>query len=210
MPDIRVLLVDDHPIVRAGIRNLLKEEVGIQLVGETGSGQEALSLAADLAPDILILDMELSDIKGMDVAQHLVESGSSARILALSSFDDTEYIRGMLAVGAQGYLIKEEAPQYIVEALRGIARGEKGWVSRRVAARLGQILQEEQQPGLGLSDREMQVLRLVVEGKTNGEIAFALEISEKTVEKHMEAIFTKLKVTSRVEAAVLAVRQSLV
>jgi DNA-binding NarL/FixJ family response regulator len=210
MADIRVLLVDDHPIVREGIRNLLKAAIGIELIGETGSGQEALNMAANLAPDVMILDMELSDIKGMEVAHRLVEADSKVRVLALSSYDDSEYISAMLSLGANGYLIKEEAPQYIVEAIRGVARGEKGWVSRRVAAKLGQILQGENKPGYGLTDREFQVLRLVVDGKTNGEAAFALGISEKTVEKHLDSIFTKLNVTSRVEAAVMAVRQNLV
>jgi DNA-binding NarL/FixJ family response regulator len=209
MSDIRVLLVDDHPIVREGIRNLLKTAIGIELIGETGSGQEALALVSDLAPDVMILDMELNDIKGMDVAHKLADSDSKVRILALSSYDDSEYISSMLSFGAHGYLIKEEAPQYIIEAIRGVARGEKGWVSRRVAARLGQILQGENKPGYGLTDREFQVLRLVVDGKTNGEIAFALGISEKTVEKHLDSIFTKMNVSSRVEAAVMAVRQNL-
>jgi DNA-binding NarL/FixJ family response regulator len=210
MTDIRVLLVDDHPIVREGIRNLLTTAIGIELIGETGSGQEALNMAAKLAPDVMILDMELNDIKGMEVAHRLVEADSKVRILALSSYDDSEYISAMLSLGANGYLIKEEAPQYIVEAIRGVARGEKGWVSRRVAAKLGQILQGENKPGYGLTDREFQVLRLVVDGKTNGEVAFSLGISEKTVEKHLDSIFTKLNVSSRVEAAVMAVRQNLV
>jgi DNA-binding NarL/FixJ family response regulator len=210
MTDIRVLLVDDHPIVREGIRNLLTTAIGIELIGETGSGQEALNMAANLAPDVMILDMELNDIKGMEVAHRLVEADSKVRILALSSYDDSEYISAMLSLGANGYLIKEEAPQYIVEAIRGVARGEKGWVSRRVAAKLGQILQGENKPGYGLTDREFQVLRLVVDGKTNGEVAFSLGISEKTVEKHLDSIFTKLNVSSRVEAAVMAVRQNLV
>lgn len=208
--EIRVLLVDDHPIVRDGIRNLLAAAEGIRLVGETGSGKEALTLVQQLQPDVLLLDIELADLKGIEVARRLAAEGSPVRILALSSYDDNEYISELLASGTFGYLIKDEAPDSIVEAIRGVMRGEKGWVSRKVAAKLSQIIRGEARAATLLTDRERQVLQLVVDGKTNAEIAYALEISEKTVEKHLEGIFTKLDVSSRVEAAVLAVRQGLV
>jgi DNA-binding NarL/FixJ family response regulator len=208
--EVRVVLVDDHPIVRDGIRNLLAASEGIHLVGETGSGEEALSLVRQLQPDVLLLDIELEDLKGIEVARQLAAEGSPVRVLALSSYDDSEYISELLAIGTFGYLIKDEAPDSIVEAIRGVMKGEKGWVSRKVAAKLGQIIQGEAKSAALLTDRERQVLRLVVDGKTNAEIAYALEISEKTVEKHLEGIYTKLEVASRVEAAVLAVRQGLV
>ncbi len=208
--EVRVVLVDDHPIVRDGIRNLLAASEGIHLVGETGSGEEALSLVRQLQPDVLLLDIELEDLKGIEVARQLAAEGSPVRVLALSSYDDSEYISELLAIGTFGYLIKDEAPDSIVEAIRGVMRGEKGWVSRKVAAKLGQIIQGEAKSAALLTDRERQVLRLVVDGKTNAEIAYALEISEKTVEKHLEGIYNKLEVASRVEAAVLAVRQGLV
>lgn len=210
MDNIQVVLVDDHPIVREGIRNLLKAAEGINLVGESGSGEEAIDLIHRLKPDVILLDIELTDVKGIEVARRLAEEGSQTRILVLSSYNDSQYISELFAAGAYGYLLKEEAPELIIEALRGVMRGEKGWVSRKVAAQFSQIMQEESKGGIGLSEREKQVLQHIVAGKTNADIAYSLGISEKTVEKHLESIFSKLGVASRVEAAVMAVREGLV
>ena len=208
MPEIRVLIADDHPIVRKGIRDLLKAAVGIDVVGEAGSGIETLEKIEALNPDIVLLDMELPDLNGVEVLQRIVETRSPVRVLGLSSYDDREYISQLLALGAAGYMIKDEVPEAIVEAVRGVARGEKGWLSRKVAARLSQILQNEEQRGKDFTPRELDVLRLVVEAKTNSEIGLVLGISIKTVEKHLDSIFRKMGVASRVEAAVMAIREN--
>lgn len=210
MADIRVLIADDHPIVCKGIRNLLEASVGITVVGEAHSGAEALRLIRSLLPDMVLLDVELTDMSGIDVIKQLNEDKINVRILGLSSYDDREFISQLLALGASGYLLKDEIPEQIIEAVRGVARGETGWVSRKVAAKLSQILQKDQDGAADLTRRELDVLRLVVEAKTNGEIGVTLGISEKTVEKHLDTIFRKLGVTSRVEAAVLAVRSDLI
>jgi DNA-binding NarL/FixJ family response regulator len=207
MATIKVVLADDHPVAREGLRNFLEKAVDIKVVGVAGNGDEALRLVDELTPDVLLLDMEMPGPTGVEVAQRLQASGSSVRILALSAHDDKEYISGLLASGAAGYLTKGEIPQTIVEAVRGVARGEQGWVSRQVAAKMASWTQPGQ---ISLTEREREVLRLVVEGKTNQEIGHALGISDKTVEKHLDSIFTKLNVTSRVEAAVRAVREGLV
>jgi len=209
MSPIRVVLADDHPVVRAGIRNLLEKVVDIEVVGEASTGQEALNLVDNVRPDVLLLDMELPDIKGTEVAQRLQSSKSPVKILALSAYDDGVYIRELLELGAAGYLIKEEAPETIVEAVRGVAYGEQGWVSRRIAAQMVSWVRGDEREGLKLTAREMEVLKHVVEGNTNQNIAAKLGISEKTIEKYMEAIFAKLGVASRVEAAVYAVREGL-
>lgn len=209
MSPIRVVLADDHPVVRAGIRNLLEKVVDIEVVGEASTGQEALNLVDNVHPDVLLLDMELPDIKGTEVAQRLQSGKSPVKILALSAYDDGVYIRELLELGAAGYLIKEEAPETIVEAVRGVAYGEQGWVSRRIAAQMVSWVRGDEREGLKLTAREMEVLKHVVEGNTNQNIAAKLGISEKTIEKYMEAIFAKLGVASRVEAAVYAVREGL-
>ena len=210
MASIRVLLVDDHPVVRQGIRNLLAKENDIVIVGEAKDGSEALKLVEDLSPDVMLLDMELPGMSGTQVAKHLQEKNSPVKILALSAYDDRQYIQELLANGASGYLIKEEVPETIIEAVRGVAYGEQGWISRQVAAQMSTWIGGAEEDQSSLTPREIEVLRGVVDGKTNQEIGLTLGISEKTVEKHLEGVFTKLNVASRVEAAVLAVREGLV
>ena len=130
MPDIRVLIADDHPIVCKGIHNLLEPAVGITVVGEAHSGAEALELIRSLRPDVVLLDVELTDMSGIDVIKQLNDAQISVRILGLSSYDDREFISQLLSLGASRYLLKDEVPEQIIEAVRGVARGETGWVSR--------------------------------------------------------------------------------
>jgi DNA-binding NarL/FixJ family response regulator len=208
MSPTKVLLVDDHPIVRTGIRNLLERAAEISVVGEAGDGFEALKLVEELSPDVVLLDMEMPGMNGNEVAIHLKQAGSRVKILALSAHDDKQYIQELLANGASGYLTKEEVPEAIIEAVRGVARGEQGWVSRKIAAKMTVWLSEKSPADhMGLTPREVQVLKMVVAGNTNQEIGLELGISEKTVEKHLEGVFSKLGVASRVEAAVHAVRE---
>jgi DNA-binding NarL/FixJ family response regulator len=210
MPDIRVLIADDHPVVCRGIRNMLEPAPGIKVVGEASSGMQALEMIREMNPDVMLLDIEFPDISGVEVIRRVSESGSRVKILGLSTYDDQEYISQLLSLGASGYLMKEEVPETIVEAVRGVARGETGWVSRRVAAKLSQIIQDENGTNKDFTPRELDVLRLVVDGSTNAEIGLKLGISEKTVEKHLDAIFRKMGVASRVEAAVKAIREGIV
>ncbi len=210
MPDIRVLIVDDHPVVRTGIRNMLEPAMGISVVGEASTGSEALQMIESLQPNVVLLDMKLPDMSGIDVIKQIYEAKSSSRVLGLSSYDDREFISQLLNYGASGYLLKEEVPAYIIEAVRGVAHGQAGWVSRKVAALLSQILLKDKEDGTALTTRELEVLRLVVDGKTNDQIGVTLGISVKTVENHLHTIFRKMGVISRVEAAVMAVRESLI
>ncbi len=209
MPLIRVLLADDHPVVRSGIRNLLNREPDIQVVGEARDGTEALRMVQELEPDVLVLDVEMPEMAGIEVARRLQALDAGVKVLVLSGYDDRHYILGLLESGAAGYLVKDEAPQAIVEAVRGVWQGQEGWLSRSVAARVTNWMQTTQAQVPDLSPREKEVLRLVVAGKTNQAIGQALDISEKTVEKHLRSVFAKLEVSSRVEAAVWAVRQGL-
>ncbi len=210
MSTIRVLLVDDHPVVLSGIRGMLETDGGIEIAGEASSGGEGLRLAKELHPDVVLLDIELPDIHGSQVAQQLKLLYPEIKILALSAHDDPIYVRSLLEIGAAGYLMKEEAPAVIIEAVRGVANGERRWVSQRITEQIVSWMQPDGINVLKLTTREQDVLRLVVDGKTNQAIAAELKISQKTVEKYLGAIFSKLNVTSRVEAAVYAVREGLV
>ena len=210
MTTTRVVLADDHSAVRSGIRFLLEKASDIVVVGEASDGIEALRLVKELTPDVLLLDMEMPGMKGVEVARQLEAMGAPVRILALSAYDDKQYILGLLASGASGYLIKEEAPEIIVEAVRGVARGERGWVSRRVAAQMAAWRREEEPGQMELTNREMEVLQLVVTGKKNQEIGLALGMSEQVVEKHLEGLFAKLGVTTRAEVASRAVGKGLI
>ncbi len=207
---IRVILADDHPIVRAGIRNLLNRTSDIQVVGESGCGPDIIPLVNELKPDILLLDMELPGMAGVDIARRLQLMRSPVKILVLSGYDDKQYIMQMLELGASGYLTKDEAPELIVDAVRGVAQGEHGWLSRRVSAQVTAWMLEEGSDPKRLTSREIEVLTLLTNGKTNQAIGLALGISEKTVEKYLDTIFRKLGVSSRVNAAVRAVREGLV
>lgn len=207
---IRVLIADDHPITRAGIRKFLERAEDVEVVAEASNGEEALSMAKETRPHVMLLDMEMPGRKGVEVAREIVAAGLPVKILALSTYDDKQYIFGLLSAGAAGYLIKEEVPQTIVEAVRGVARGETGWISRRVAAIISAWTTNDPSERTDLSDRELEVLRQLVKGKTNQDIGAEMGISQKTVEKHLESIYGKLRVASRVEAAVLAIREGLV
>lgn len=204
--EIRVLLVDDHPIVRAGIKKLLTQDKQIKIVGEAENGVEALEFASKLSPDVMLLDVEMPLVNGREVAKELNSNGFSGEILVLSAYSDENIIQEMFSYGISGYLLKDEVAEVIIDAIHGVFRGEKGWMSRCVASKIASRLQDDQKPKSILTVREKEVLHGIVEGQSNQEIAYALKISEKTIEKHTNMIYKKLGVVSRVEAAVLAVR----
>ena len=210
MTAIRVLLADDHHIIRYGLRRLLESTDDIEIVAEAHNGAEALQLVELTAPDVLLLDIEMPGMNGLEVAEYLHATESPVRILILSGHDSMEYVSDLFSLGVYGYLVKAEIPSILCEAIRGVARGEKGWVSRRVAARWCNQIRVEAPPVPLLSRRETQVLKLVVDGQSNHQISLNLGISQKTVEKHLGSIYSKCAVQSRVEAAVHAVRLGLV
>jgi len=203
---IRVLLVDDHPALRLGLRVLLERAPDVELVGEAEDGAEALALVKASRPDVIVLDCELPEMEGVKVAQEIQRRDLPARVLALSSYDDERYVRGMLEAGAVGYLMKDEAPDVIVAAVRAAARGE-GYFSPTVTATVTAWARGEQ-PG-GLTKRELEVLRLVVEGLPNKQIASQLQIVERTAQFHVSNVLRKLGVASRVAAAVWATEHSI-
>jgi DNA-binding NarL/FixJ family response regulator len=207
---IRIVLAEDHPVVRNGITQMINHAEGIELLGAATNGDEAIKMVESYNPDVLVLDIEMPGINGVDVTRILRAKYPTVKILILSGYEDKVFIRELFQLGASGYLTKDETTDTILEAIRGVASGSTGWMSRRIASQLsGMMLEDFQQPD-HLTPRELQVLSLVVEGKTNQRIGVDLKISEKTVEKYLESIFRKLGVNSRVEAAVYAVREKLV
>lgn len=136
MEKVRVILADDHPVMRLGIRNLLSRSQKIHVLAEAGSGKEAIRLVDQLKPDVLLLDMEMPGMDGVEVARHLRNAESPVRILVLSAYDDKQYILSVLEQGAAGYITKDEAPDTIIDAVLSVARGANNWMSRRVAARI--------------------------------------------------------------------------
>lgn len=204
---IRVLLADDHPALRLGLRVLLERAPDVELVGEVEDGAEALALIEASCPDVVVLDCEMPEMEGVEVAQEIQRRNLSVRVLALSSYDDERYVRGMLDAGAVGYLLKDEAPGVIVAAARAAARGE-GYFSPAVAAKVAAWSRGER-PG-GLTEREVEVLALVAEGLPNKQIASQLQVAERTVNFHVSNILHKLDAASRVEAVVWAKERGLI
>jgi DNA-binding NarL/FixJ family response regulator len=207
---IRVLLADDHPPLRVGLRVLLNQAPDVEVVAEAGSGQDALALLESHQPDVVVLDCQLPDMDGVEVAAEVQRRGLPVKVLALSAYADDPYVQGMMAAGAVGYLLKEEAPGAIVDAVRATARGE-GSFSAAVAVKMTAWAREEKPtpPIADLTGREREVLQLLAKGWDNQRIAKELEISERTVRFHLRNAYDKIGVNSRTEAAVWAVRQGL-
>lgn len=223
VPPIRVLIADDHPGFRAGIRARLEREPDIAVVGEASDGDEALALARTVGADVLLLDIEMPGRSGVEVMAEAARGAGAPAVLVLSAYDDEPYIFSVLEHGAAGYLTKHEPLATLVEAVRGVARGELGWLSRKIAAALlrrerGEVVEvnaddEPVSPDAageaGLSDREREVLVLVAEGLGNPAVAARLFITESTVKKHINMIYDKVGVPTRAAAVAWAWRHGL-
>jgi len=205
---IRVLLVDDSVPFRVGLRKALEPAPEIVVVGEAEDGKTALWLIESLQPDVLMLDCRMPGMDGVQVAVTIQKMCLPTNILAYSAYDDEDCVRGMLGAGAVGYLLKDESPEKIVEAIRAVADG-KGWFSPAIAARVAQWLREKS-GSAKLTERELAVLRLLARGKGNKQISDELCITERTVRFHVQNIYDKIGVHSRAEAAVWAVQHNIV
>lgn len=207
---ISVLIVDDHAVVRRGIRALLEAEEGFVVLGDVGSGGEAVLLAADLAPDVVLMDLVMPEMDGVKATRLLKQRSPCSQVIVLTSYHEDEHIFPAIRAGALSYLLKSSTLDELVESIRKAARGE-AVLHPHVAARLVQELRGTPQDlamlHATLSEREREVLRLIAEGRTNGEIAERLVISEKTVKSHVNNILSKLQVTDRTQAAVYAWRE---
>jgi len=200
MKKIRVFMVDDHPIVRTGIRMLLEKAADIEVIGEAGNGENILALMRQLNPDVLLLDMEMPGKDGAAIMREVREAKLDVSILVLSAHDDKDYILNLITLGVSGYLTKEEAIDTIVDAVRGVAKGEEGWLSRRAAQRLIEAARTPSLSDRELTKREAAVLKLLARGWSNNKIAAELSVSERTVRFHLTNIYDKLQLGSRAEA----------
>lgn len=200
---VRVLIVDDHAVVREGTRQLLERDVFLQVVGEAGSGAEAIQLARYLQPNVVLLDLALPDMNGIEVARRIREVAQTAKIVVLSAYDDEDYVLAAMEVGASAYLLKTVRGSEVINAIRAAEQGQIV-LHPAVAAKLRRSLRGGMREGEdpGLSVRELEILRLTAKGLHNKEIARAMSISVRTVEGHLSHILTKLGVTSRTEAVV--------
>ncbi len=210
---ITVVIVDDHPLVRAGLRAVLAPTGDIRVVGEGASGADALRLVEQHRPDVLVLDVHLPDADGMKVTRMLNERRVSTAVLILTVQDDRGTVFGLLDAGATGYVLKDDALETLATAVRAAARGET-WLSPAVAGLVVRRAMEKktqsQPPELPLTPRETEVLSLLAQGLDNAAIARRLVLTKRTVQNHVSNIYGKLGVSSRTEAALLAIRHGLV
>jgi len=201
---IRVLIADDHAVVRQGLRTFLDLQEDIEVIGEAGDGEEALALVEQLAPDVVLIDLVMPRVDGIEALRRLRERAPAVRAIVLSSFVDDDRLFPAVRAGAAGYLLKDVQPQELVEAIRTV-HGGGALLHPQVAARLLQDMAEDP-----LTPREHEVLALIGRGMPNKLIARELSLSEKTVKAHVSSILAKLGVTDRTQAALYAVREGLV
>lgn len=198
---IRIFLLDDHPTLRMGLRLLIEQAPDMRIVGEAGDAETARAALEANPPDVLVLDCQLPGEDGISVARWVRKHALPTRILAFSSYADDAYVYPMIQAGAAGYLLKDELPGEIVQAIRSVAQGQ-GYSSPLIAAKMAAWTQDGY-PG-NLTEREIETLRLVAQGATNKEIALRLDISERTAQFHVSNLLRKLGLRGRVEAAVWA------
>jgi NarL family two-component system response regulator LiaR len=208
---IRILIADDHAVVREGLRTLIGTEPGMEVVGEAKDGVEAVQMARDLRPDVILLDMVMPRKDGLDVISEVKREDPGAHILVLTSFSDDDKVFPAIKAGALGYLLKNTIPQQLLRAIRDVQRGEPT-MSPAIANKLMRELQRSsdlpptEEP---LTERELDVLRLVAQGLSNQEIAETLFIGEGTVRTHVSNILSKLHLANRTQAALYALREGL-
>lgn len=202
---IQVLIADDHPLVRCGVRETLRAADGIMLVGEASRGDEAQRLCGELQPDVLLLDLQMPGATAAETVRYIQTSTPKTRIIILTAYDDDAYVRGMIALGVAGYVLKDEVTETVLTAIRSVMQGGK-WFSDRVLQTLAmyQFQTQEKEGDPGLTLRERQVLDGIARGWKNARIATELCLEDATVRHHVSTVYAKLHVDSRGEAILWA------
>ena len=215
LDELRVLVVDDHDLFRTGLRNLLEEQ-GVNVVGEAENGETAIRLASDLAPDVVIMDLNMPGAGGVETTRRLSSLAPLSRVVVLTISADDDDVMNAVMAGACGYLLKDSSIQELIAGIRAASEGES-LISPQIAAKVLQRLRAQSKDAdaaetirAELSDRELQVLKLIANGKDNAQIARELFISPKTVKNHISNILMKLQIENRIQAAVYAVRSGIV
>ena len=218
---IKIIIADDHALLRQGIRNVLELEADLQVTGEAGDGEEAVEKAATLKPDILLLDINMPKMNGLGVIRRMTEQQSKVKIIVLTMHDDENYVIEVIKAGAVGYLLKDIEPGMLVEAIRTVYAGESfiypslakklfGEINRQHVKNLEAAKAMARTKDERLSYRELEVLEMVCKGKSNQEVAKILFLSEKTVKNHLTNIFRKISVTDRTQAVLYAIKNKIV
>jgi DNA-binding NarL/FixJ family response regulator len=216
MNTINLILADDHAVVRAGTRQLLERQPDLHVVGEAADGEEAVRLAKELKPHVVVMDVRMPKMSGVEATRRIKQEVPEVAVLVLTAHDDDEYVFALLQAGANGYLLKTAEMEELVKAIRAVAAGQSALdpvVTGKVVAQfasgrsLPDVLANVKDEYEGLTEREMEILRLVGKGLTNKDIGQQLYISDRTVQAHLSNIFSKLGVGSRTEAVMYAVRR---
>jgi len=211
---IRVLVADDQPLVRGGFRMILDERADIEIVGEAENGEQAVELARTLDPDVILMDVRMPSLDGVEATRQLVDGGTSARILVLTTFDVDEYVYAAVVAGASGFLLKDVEPEQLVDAIRVVAAGNSLFgpaATRSLVERFAAGGGPSNPHALdALTEREREILTLIAGGMSNAELAQQLHLSETTVKTHVSAVLRKLGVRDRVQAVIAAYDAGLV
>lgn len=208
---ISIVLVDDHAIVRQGLRTYLELQPDMEVLGEASNGTEGIAMVRDLLPDVVLMDLVMPNMTGVEATRAITAVAPSTRVIVLTSFSEDEQVFASIKAGAQGYLMKDVLPQELVRAIRTVYRGE-AQLDPEIARKLMQEFTNPQPvaPKHDITERELEVLRLIAQGKSNKEISEDLVLSEKTVKTHVSNILQKLHLSDRTQAAVYALRQRIV
>ncbi|HEY94039.1 MAG TPA: response regulator transcription factor [Dehalococcoidia bacterium] len=212
MDRIRILIADDHAVVREGTRQFLEREDDLEVVGEAADGEEAVRLVGSLSPDVAIMDISMPNIDGIEATRRIKAKYPKVAVLILSAYDDDQFVFSLLEAGAAGYLLKSVRGNELVNAIREVSAGESvlhPTIARKVLNRFTNITRETQKQKTQdiLTEREIEVLQLATQGSSNQEIADSLYLSLRTVQSHLNHIFNKLQVSSRTEAVVRALKE---
>ena len=211
MYTIRIMVVDDHPLVRQGVRSLLSNHADLEIVGEADNGLAALRHVAELLPNVILLDIRLPGETGIDLIKGMRRAAPAAKVLMLTSFDDGEYVTGALRAGAHGYVLKSISDETLVNAIRAVYFGERVLSPQVLDQMIQHLTTDTREPEIvDLTEDERGIMRLLANGASNAKIASDLYMSETTVKRKLQEVFEKLSVHSRTQAAAEAVRRHLI